>query len=227
MGSIAAWLVHLYTALSAVFGVWALVAISQRDFPLAIALMWVTLIIDGTDGTLARAVKVRERIPWFDGRRLDDICDYFTYVLVPAYFLIHTSLLPHPAWIAFPVLASAYGFSRDDAKTDDHFFLGFPSLWNLIAMYLYILQWPAKFNLAILLTLSALVFVPIRYLYPSQTRRFRAMNVSVLSVWALAFCILTLQPSQDLRLDWVYASLVGPIYYVGISLWLQFTSARH
>ena len=104
MGLLAAWLVHLYTASSAVFGLWAIVAAIQLEFRLSIYLMLLTLVIDSTDGALARAVDVRRRIPWMDGRRLDDICDYFTYVLVPAVFLVQTDLLPHPSWAALPVL---------------------------------------------------------------------------------------------------------------------------
>ena len=102
VGTVAAWLVHLYTASSAVFGLWAVHAVFSHQYRLAIGLMLVTLLIDATDGTLARALDVRRRIPWFDGRRLDDICDYFTYVLVPACFLMEAGILPHPAWAAGP-----------------------------------------------------------------------------------------------------------------------------
>ena len=84
----AAWLVHLYTASSAVLGVYGVVACFQGQFRLAMYLMMLTMVIDSTDGALARAVDVRKQIPWFDGRRLDDICDYFTYVLLPVCFLI-------------------------------------------------------------------------------------------------------------------------------------------
>ena len=78
---VSAWLVHLYTASSAVFGLWAVVACFRGQFRLAMYLMMLTMVIDSTDGALARLVDVRGQIPWFDGRRLDDICDYFTYVV--------------------------------------------------------------------------------------------------------------------------------------------------
>ncbi len=136
--TLGAWAVHLYTASSAVFGLWGVFAVFSGEFRLAIYLMLLTLVIDSTDGALARWVDVRGRIPWLDGRRLDDICDYFTYVILPACFLVEAQLLPHPAWAAVPVLASAYGFSQELAKTDDHFFLGFPSYWNVVAIYLYL-----------------------------------------------------------------------------------------
>ena len=214
-----AWLVHLYTASSAAFGLWGVFAVFAHEYRLAISLMLLTLAIDATDGTLARWARVRDRIPWIDGRRLDDICDYFTYVILPACFLAEADLLPHPAWAAIPVLASAYGFSRDDAKTEDHFFLGFPSYWNLVAIYLYLLRVPAGPALAITLGLSAAVFVPIRYLYPSRTAVARPLTLAVLGVWAPAFAWVALQPQPDRR--WLALSLIGPAYYLGLSLALN------
>src|SRR5262245_2225802 len=178
--------------------------------------MMLTLAIDSTDGALARALDVRGRIPWFDGRRLDDICDYFTYVIAPACFLLAADMLPHPAWAALPVLASAYGFSRDDAKTPDHFFTGFPSYWNVVAAYMYLLAWSPGTCAAVLAVLSAGVFVPMRWIYPSRTRPLRALTVPLLAIWTAAFTWLAVQPDPDpaaLRL-----SLLGPAYYTGLSL---------
>lgn len=214
-----AWLVHLYTASSAAFGVWAVVAAFEGRFRLALGLMMLTLAIDSTDGALARALEVRRRIPWFDGRRLDDICDYFTYVIVPACFLIAADLLPHPAWAALPVLASAYGFSRDDAKTADHFFTGFPSYWNVVAAYLYLLDWSPAACASVLAVLSAGVFVPMRWIYPSRTRPLRALTVALLSLWTAVFTWLAVQPDPDpIALRW---TLLGPAYYAGLSLVLD------
>ena len=95
MATLRAWLVHLYTASSAVIGLAAIVACTDLEFRLAIYLMLLTLVIDSTDGALARAAQVDRWIPWFNGRRLDDICDYFTYVIVPAFFMIQAGLLPN------------------------------------------------------------------------------------------------------------------------------------
>jgi phosphatidylcholine synthase len=219
-----AWLVHLYTASSAVFGVWALVALFAGEFRLAAYLLMLTLVIDSTDGALARAVHIRERIPWFDGRRLDDICDYFTYVLVPACFLVAADLLPHPAWVAAPVLASCYGFSQDDAKTVDHYFLGWPSYWNVVAMYLWLLDVDPSVGLWIVLGFSAAVFVPLRYIYPSRTRALRPLSLAVLGLWVLGFSWLAVRPEPS-RL-WLLVSLLGPAYYVGLSLLLNVPQVR-
>ena len=34
----------------------------------------------------------------------------------------------------------AYGFNTDVAKTDDHYYTGFPSYWNVVALYAYALR---------------------------------------------------------------------------------------
>ena len=52
-----AWLVHLYTASSAAFGVWAVVEAFEQRYERALGLMLLTLVIDSTDGALARAVE--------------------------------------------------------------------------------------------------------------------------------------------------------------------------
>ncbi len=130
-----AWLVHLYTALGAVVGLYTILAIDESNFRLAFFLMAVTVIIDATDGALARAARVKEVIPWFDGALLDNLVDYLNYVIVPCLFLLRAGLLPpqDALWLAaLPVLSSAYGFCQRDAKTADHFFLGFPSYWNIV-----------------------------------------------------------------------------------------------
>ncbi len=209
MGLLAAWSVHLYTASSAVFGVWGIAACFAHEFRLAIYQMLLTLVIDSTDGAMERWVDLRGRLPWIDGRRLDDICDFFTYVLLPACFLIEAQLLPHPAWAAVPILASAYGFSRDAAKTDDHFFTGFPSYWNVVVMYFYLMGVAPETALWITLVLAAAVFVPIRYIYPSRTRTLRPVTLAVLACWLLAISWLGVRPDPDPRLVWL--TLLGPV----------------
>jgi phosphatidylcholine synthase len=216
---IAAWSVHLYTASSAVVGLWAIVAIFEGEYRLAIFLQMLALAIDSTDGMLARAADVRGQIPWFNGRRLDDICDFFTYVLVPACMMIQAELLPHPAWAAAPVLASAYGFSRDDAKTEDHFFTGFPSYWNVVVIYFYLLPMDPQTALWLTLLLAAGVFVPIKYIYPSRTRIFRPLSLAVFAAWMLFLSWVGVQTEPDPVM--VRVSLLGPAYYLGLSLLLN------
>jgi phosphatidylcholine synthase len=208
-----------------VFGLFGVVACFHGQFRLAMYWMMLTMVIDSTDGALARAVDVRRQIPWFDGRRLDDICDYFTYVILPACFLITAGMLPSPLWAAVPVVASGYGFSHDKAKTDDYFFLGWPSYWNVAVMYLYLLGIPPYGALAWVLGLGAAIFVPLKYIYPSRTRVLRPLSVSVLAVWVIVFSWLAVRPEPSHAL--LLATLaLGPGYYVGVSLLLNLPRRR-
>ena len=147
-------------------------AVIDYNYRTAFFWLWLQVVIDATDGALARRARVSERIPWFDGGKLDDIVDYLTYVFVPALFVWRAVLVPDEwtIWIAAAMLlASGYGFSRKDAKTPDHFFTGFPSYWNVVTFYLLVAGWSSYVNAAILVTFVVLVFIPIRYVYPSRT----------------------------------------------------------
>src|SRR5499426_294569 len=219
-----AWLVHLYTALGAVVAFVTIVLIEQLKFQEAFWLMSLAVVIDATDGTLARAARVKELIPQFDGDRLEDIIDYANYVVVPCWFLLHANLLPaeDSLWlVSLPLLASAYGFCQKEAKTSDNFFLGFPSYWNIMAFYFFTLQSPLWINAFAILLLSILVFVPIKYIYPSRSPYFRALTNSLGILWALAvLAIIYLLPEPPPWL--VFTSLLFPVYYTALSFWLAF-----
>src|SRR5262245_61320511 len=81
-----AWCVHLYTGLGLVVAA-AIAVLLVRGGPGAFRwsfiLMAVATFIDGTDGTLARKIRIKEVIPNFDGRKLDDITDFLTYTFLP------------------------------------------------------------------------------------------------------------------------------------------------
>ncbi len=222
-----AWGVHAYTASSAVLAVLAIDAMANGRFGAAFAWLAVTMIIDCTDGTLARRLRVKEVLPHFDGAKLDDIMDYLTYVFVPIAIAMRAGLLPDGvlglAAAAAPLLASGYGFCDSEAKTLDHFFTGFPSYWNIVVLYLFVLDWSPTTNALWLLGFSAAVFVPIRYMYPSrmQTAALRAPTYLLGIIWGvMVFWLLAQFPTPSATL--ARASLFFPIYYVAVSLWVHF-----
>lgn len=198
----------------------ALLAISAGDLTRAALLMLIALFIDSVDGSLARAVNVAEALPRFDGRRLDDMVDFFNYVLVPAVFMIAAGNLLHWAVISFPVLASAYGFSMLDSKTDDDFFLGFPSYWNVVALYLWLLDIPPAAGTAILVVLAGLVFVPIKYIYPSKLRVLYRTTGALSLLWVIGMAWCVTDAARASRFAGIEVSLLYPVYYVVLSLWI-------
>ena len=225
---ILAWLAHLYTASGVILAFLAARAVIEHDYRAAFFWLALQIAVDATDGVLARAAKVSTRIPWFNGGKLDDIIDYLTYVFVPALFVWRAVLVPDEWTIPVAgamLVSSAYGFNREDAKTTDHFFTGFPSYWNIVVLYLLIARLPAWVNLAILLALAVLVFVPIRYVYPSRTP-VAQLPTNVLGViWgALMLAMLWQYPAVSRTV--FLASLVFPVYYTGLSFWLHVTRPR-
>jgi len=190
----------------------------------AFGLMLAACLIDATDGWLARRLRVKEVLPTFDGRRLDDIVDFQTYTSLPLLLIWRAGLLPAgtDACLLFPLVASAYGFCQSDAKTDDGYFTGFPSYWNIVAFYLYALRPSPGACLAIVLALAALTFVPWRYLYTTQPGRLNALSNVGVAVWvALLVYILAdpaLAPLDGARArPWVWASAFYPAYYMAAS----------
>lgn len=217
--SVAAWAVHLFTASGAVVGLFSMIAVSSGRPDRAALLMLLALSIDAVDGTLARAARVGERLPGIDGRRLDDVVDYLNYVIVPAFFLWRLGLVSDPFWLAAPVLASAYGFAQVDAKTEDDFFLGFPSYWNLVAIYLWLLEVPSWLAAAVLVSLSLAVFVPVKYLYPSKLEP-RGLRRSLLLggiAWGVALIACAGTPEWARARHLPALSLVYPAWYFALS----------
>jgi phosphatidylcholine synthase len=226
-----AWCVHGYTALGLVAAGGMAVAILDgrpAAFRLAFLLMMVATLIDATDGTLARLVKVKEVLPGFDGRRLDDLIDFQTYTSLPLLLVWQAQLLPpgQEAWLLVPLLASAYGFCQVSAKTDDGYFLGFPSYWNVVAFYLYMLRPHHAVTIGILVFFGLLTFLPLRYLYPTHRGRLNRWTNQLGAAWAvLLIWILVRLPADppegqsvdDFTLLLTVVSLAFPLYYLVVS----------
>lgn len=219
-----AWGVHLFTATGALWGLLAIMATVQHQWQAAFFWLGLAALVDSLDGTLARRFKVKGLLPGFDGALLDNIIDYQTYVIAPAIFLYEANLLPASttiAGVAMVVLASAFQFCQSDAKTDDHTFKGFPSYWNVVVFYLFMFDANPWTNFWVIATLTVLVFVPIKYLYPSRMIRYQKMTLFLTSIWGILCLTVWLQyPAFQPWMLW--ASLFYLVYYVGLSLYMMF-----
>ena len=218
-----AWLVHFYTASGAVLAFAAALAAIQGNFRYAFLFLIGSTVVDATDGMLARRAGLPAATPRFDGARLDDIVDYLTFVFVPMLILYLAGNLPS-AWgfwvVAAVLLSSGYGFASLDAKSSDYFFTGFPSYWNIVALYLHAAGTAPLFNAAVLLALVVMVFVRIGYVYPSRTPVLRGTTNVLGAIWAaMMLAIVWLLPDVPGLL--VAASLFFPVYYAVLSFWLH------
>lgn len=222
---------HLFTATGAVWGVLTLLAIFEENWRMMIIWMIVAMFVDGFDGMLARWFHVKEYAAGLDGALLDNIIDYLNYVVVAAFILIKApNLMPagFEMAAAFSILlTSAYQFSQVDAKTDEqsYFFKGFPSVWNFLVVYMMLLGLNPWINLAALIVCNVLVFVPVKYLYPTRNNRLRRLTLGLTYVyWIIGVWGLLQYPNVP---QWVITiSFVYVAYYALLSFFPRFGAPK-
>lgn len=223
-----AWLVHLFTSCAAIAGLLTIVFIAKGNYIAALWFMAAAVVIDALDGTLARAVRVKDVLPHFDGALLDNMVDFLNYVITPCFLLYHhENMLPHTFdvyVVSIVILTSCYQFCQSDAKTPDHFFKGFPCYWNIAVFYMFILGLDAFTNCAILLFLSIMIFVPIKYVYPSRLdylTESRPLKV-LMHCFSVTFGIsllITLWSYPNTNTFWLGLSICYIILYMYLSIY--------
>jgi phosphatidylcholine synthase len=219
------WLVHAYTGSGLILAAGVAVLLGQPDrtpdtYRLCFLLMFAAIVIDATDGTLARAVRITEAVPGFDGRRLDDLVDFLMYTCLPLWLIDRAGIVPPDGrWVLLIALgASAYGFCQTDIKTDDGAFLGFPSYWNVVAYYLYALPVTGPAAAVLILALAGLTFVPSKYPYPSRPGRVNRWMLVLAVPWAGLVLYHLLGPWAGGPGGWpVVASAAYPAAYLGVA----------
>ena len=219
----AGWAVHIYTALGSVIGLFALLAAARGNAKEAFLWLGAALAIDASDGAFARLARVKEIVPEYDGSLLDNIVDYLNFVIVPVFLMLQIGLLAGPWGYVTggaALLASAYRFCHVDAKTNDHFFTGFPSYWNILAFYLYIFDADPTITAAITGVLALMVFAPLRFIYPSRTEVLRPVTLSLGLVWSI-MGIITLLALPERLTTLAAISTFYPVYYTVLSFYLQ------
>ena len=206
-----AWLVHAFTASGAVLAFLALMAIIEEDWDRALLWLLVALAVDGLDGSLARWARVKERAPSIDGATLDLIIDYLNYVFVPAVLIWRAELVPPslaPALAAGILISSLYNFTREDLKTEDNYFRGFPALWNVVAFYLFVARAGGDVGAVAVCVLAALTFAPVHFIHPFRVRDFGRWPPLLACLWAASTAAL-LWPDWpgEARAAWLLLSL--------------------
>ncbi|HZA93044.1 MAG TPA: hypothetical protein VE420_10505 [Gemmatimonadales bacterium] len=225
---IAAALVHVYTASGVLLALAATIEICSaapdpRYIFLALA---AAVMVDATDGPLARRADVKRWMPSIDGRTIDDIVDYLTYTFVPLLLVWRMGWLPEPTvlWIAPALVASLLGFANTAAKDETGgFFLGFPSYWNVVAFYAGFAHqlYSPWVNAAALLLLALLTVLPVRFLYPNLTPRPWRIPIIMGAIAWLGMMLWLLQDYPQAPPSIVWLSLVYPAFY----FWLSFRMA--
>jgi phosphatidylcholine synthase len=192
------WAVHLLTAsgVLAAFQAVAEIVSAGTDPRRVFAWLFVAVVVDAVDGPLARRWQVKRTVPQIDGRTIDDIVDYLTFTFIPLLLLWRMEWVPAPAalWIAPALVASLLGFANVAAKQEsDGFFLGFPSYWNIVALYAGIafVRWGPWLPGLAVLALAALTVMPVRFVYPNLAPpRWRIPVLGGAVAWAVLLLLL-------------------------------------
>lgn len=222
-------LVHLFTALGAVVALMAFLALQEQRWEVAFMWLGVAFIIDGIDGTFARAVKVEKRLPRFSGERLDLVIDYVTYVFVPVLALYAAGylqgMLGH-VLAAGILLSSLYHFADEESKAEDYSFVGFPAVWNIVAFYIFVMKPEVLTCALIIAVLIGLTFVPMKWVHPLRVASMRPVTLVATVVWAVAAIAATWSGFDTV--PWAaHAALTAvAVYCVGLSLWSSYARSR-
>jgi phosphatidylcholine synthase len=182
-------LVHLLTATGAVFAMLAMLAAVEENWSLMFLWLVVAFGVDGVDGPLARRFEVKTHAPQYDGELMDLIIDYLTYVFIPAYALFKSDLLPGwTGWIAIIVItfATVVYFADTRMKTKDNSFSGFPGCWNMVVIVMFALAPNFWIILATVVALAVAMFLPLKFVHPVRTERWRAVTLPMALIWT--FC---------------------------------------
>jgi len=225
-----AWGAHLFTATGLLAVFMAILAVSAHDFRAAMSWLLAALLIDGVDGTLARRFRVTEVLPHINGKHIDFVVDFAAYAIVPAYMIYESGLIGG-AWnlaAAFLILlVSAIYYGKEGMVSDDHYFVGFPVMWNMAAFYMiFVFQWGHWGNVLLVAALSVLHFVPIKVAYPSRATQWRraTLAMTVASIATLVF-ITYLYPGRN---AWLSAlAWVCLAYFAFFAVWATWLQGRN
>lgn len=217
-----AWSVHIFTASGLVAGFMSILSINEKDWRMAMVWLVIALIIDGVDGTFARAFRVREVLPHVDGKTIDYVIDFATYAIIPAYFFYQAELVPD-SWrficTAIILLVSALYYGIEGMVSDDMYFIGFPVLWNMVVFYLlFVFKASPEVNILLILFFAILHFIPVKFVYPSQGSKFRllTLGVTIIFICNLLYILFIFPDQQLISIILAYATA---IYYGGMAIY--------
>ena len=193
---IRAFAVHILTASGSFLAFLGVVAAAAMRF---IDMFWwlgLALAVDGIDGPIARRLRVKEVLPNWSGTMLDNVIDYVTYVLLPAFALYQSHILGQPwSFVAagLMVVSSAIYYADTGTKTADNFFSGFPIAWNMVVFTFFVVHPSEMVAFGFIVISVVLTFLPINFIHPVRVVRLRTLNLTVFAVWSVLSAISLLQ----------------------------------
>lgn len=215
--------VHLLTASGSFLAFLSLVAASEQRWTAMFWWLGLALLVDGIDGPVARKLEVKEILPTWSGELLDNIIDYVTYVMIPAFALYQRGFMGEKLSFlaaAIIVVSSAIYYADTGMKTKENFFKGFPVVWNMVVFTLFVIEPGEWVSFGVVLIAAILTFVPMHFIHPVRVVRLRTINLGMTLLWC-AFGMLALGQSamaQFYNQIGVLGEQVGLFTKIGITV---------
>jgi phosphatidylcholine synthase len=231
--AISGYALHVMTASGAAAGLLALQAVIDNN--IRGALLWLLLcqVLDGLDGPIARKIDVVFNAPRVDGYVLDLIVDYLTCVVVPVALLIRLNMLPpefQTLIAAAVLLLSALWFARTDIETEDHWFNGFPAVWNLAVPTFLIFDISQRTTAIITILLAISQLTNIKFPHLVRVTKWRPITLPFGVLYILTLMILSWNYSNTEGIETSTLAdivmLAFPMYIGVISLLRTFTGSE-
>jgi phosphatidylcholine synthase len=188
--------VHLLTASGSFLAFLSLVAAAEKQWTAMFLWLGLALFVDGIDGPIARKLDVKEVLPTWSGELLDNIIDYVTYVLIPAFALYQSGFMGEGLSFlsaAIIVVSSAIYYADTGMKTKENFFKGFPVVWNMVVFALFVIEPGEYVSFGVVVIAAILSFVPVNFLHPVRVQRLRPLNLGIFLAWCLLGAIALFQ----------------------------------
>ena len=222
-------LVHLFTGFGIIAGFFSLISVINNDQANAFLWLGLAFLIDSIDGTLARKFNVKKNLPNIDGKMLDSIIDFFNYVIIPAFMIYWFKLIPDQFLVLVPsllIFISIFSYANLNVMTSDHFYNGFPAIWNIVVLYFFIFSTSKIANLLILSLLIILKFSPLKCVHPLRVKKFKNISIFFTIIWFLMSGLLILSMQLEIKpifeLFFIFLWVVSNIYFISISLFKTF-----
>jgi phosphatidylcholine synthase len=186
--------VHVLTASGSFLAFLSLVAASEERWTAMFWWLGLALLVDGIDGPIARKLDVKEVLPTWSGELLDNVIDYTTYVIIPAFALYQRGFMGEGLSFlsaAIIVVSSAIYYADTGMKTKENFFKGFPVVWNMVVFTLFVIEPGEWAAFGVVLACGILTFVPVNFLHPVRVERLRPLNIGITLAWC-AFGLLAI-----------------------------------
>ncbi|MEO3385836.1 phosphatidylcholine synthase [Mesorhizobium sp. CAU 1741] len=191
--------VHLLTASGSFLAFVSLVFAAEKQWTEMWLWLGLALFVDGIDGPIARKLQVKEVLPTWSGEMLDNIIDYVTYVLIPAFALYQSGFMGEGLSFlsaAIIVVSSAIYYADTGIKTKENFFKGFPVVWNMLVFTLFVIEPGEYVSLAAVIVAAILSFIPVNFLHPVRVKRLRPLNLGIFLAWC-AFGVVALIQNME------------------------------